>query len=84
MVHFDPLIPNLPFVLQYLDFLWPRRPIEIPHHHRFFVLLAILLTNQEVKCRYTATDIELDSLPCISSQLRRLRYHFNPHSALGF
>ena len=59
---FDALIPNLPFILQYFDFLWSRRPIEIPHHRRFFVLLAILFTNQEVKWRHTATDIELDSL----------------------
>ena len=59
---FDALIPNLPFILQYFDFLWSRRPIEIPHHRRFFVLLAILFTNQEVKWRHTATDIEL--VPC--------------------
>ena len=35
MVHFDALISNLLFILQYFDFMRPRKPAEIPHHCRF-------------------------------------------------
>ena len=35
MVHFEALIPNLPLVLQYFDFLRSRKPAEVPPHRLF-------------------------------------------------